>query len=129
MHVIKVVLMRDAGFLKGSVVVGTIRFFMDASYDNDGQAVNAPVILTAKKTGNPYTIINFKPDSEGSVAEDGIKDLTSGYNLSIFNVESILKDLRVGDRIAIDASEFDFLKKDDDSAVSDDEDEPSPFKG
>jgi len=118
------------GFLKDSVVVGTVRFFMDASYENDGQAVKAPVILKAKKTGNPYVIINFKPDSEGSVTEDGIKDLTSGYTLCIFNVEAILSSLTVGDRIAIDESELDFLKKKDESVPSSDEDdEPSPFQG
>ena len=122
----KAVRMLTQDFLKGSVVTGTVRFFMDASYEKGGKSSDTPVILRASKTGNPYVIINFKPDSEGSVTEDGVKDLTSGYTLCIFNVESILSSLAKGDRIAIDASEFDFLKKDVDSAS--DDDEPSPFK-
>jgi len=119
-------------FLESSVVVGTVRHFLDKSAKIGGTPQDVPVILRAKDangqpTGNPYVIVNFKPLTSGdeSVVPEGVIDMTPGYNLSIFNLESVLKSLTKGCKIAISRSELEYLNNDD--SKEDSSDAPSPF--
>ena len=58
-------------------------------------------------------IISFKPEAEGYDVSDCGYDATSGYTLSLYDAEAVLKSLKKDMKIAVDASEFDFYDEDD----------------
>ena len=59
------------------------------------------------------------------MVRDGVIEMSPGYNLSIFNLESVLKSLTKGCKIAISRSELEYLNNDD--SKEDSSDAPSPF--
>ena len=86
-----------------STIVATIRSFKDA----EGQVTDKPVVLISKTDASyvRVTIVSGKP------VKEGIKDCRSSKPVCLYLEEDVMKGLEVGDVISIDASELDYLKR------------------